>query len=73
MVLWDRGVVKSDEVDFGKRCQDPNNPVDCSVSLEIDCQNLDSLTGSILSPEFPEKVTNTTRFGKVYSFLCIIA
>lgn len=71
MVLWDRGVVKSDEVDFGKECQPDQR--DCLVRLEIDCQNLDSLTGSIVSPEYPKKVTDTTLFGKVYSFLCIIA
>ncbi len=38
------------------------------MPLDIDCQNIDSLTGAILSPDFPLKVTDVTRFGKVYLF-----
>ena len=58
------GVVKSDEIDFNNdECVLP----ECSLTLEIDCQNPASLTGVIKSTDYPKKVTN--RFGKVYTEL----
>ena len=61
------GVVTGEDVDFGTCDLNPGYSVDCPITLNVDCENENSNTGTISSPYYPNPMQDNDLWGKVYN------
>ena len=64
------GEVVGKDVDFGSCPLNPGYLVDCTISLDVDCDE-NSTTGTISSPGYPNTMQDVDYWGKVCIYIYI--
>lgn len=66
------GLVVGNDVDFGSCPLNPGYLVDCTISLDVDCDE-NCNTGIISSPYYPDRMPDIDYWGKVYIIIITLS